>query len=196
MAEAIAVVIPGWDRKWHFWEPRLPNCVESCVPDFGETIMVRVLTAAAILGLLLAPPLGAQTSRPCANGGPAAATAPKDILDKQDDTFIKQAAAGGMAEVELSKIAEKSANTEIKLFAERIVRDHTAANIELTDIATTLCAEVPTTLDTDHQRIRDQLRTAHGGALDQQYMHVMVADHDQDVHILLIKRPTVSRAQL
>jgi putative membrane protein len=153
--------------------------LKSCVPDIGETIMVRLLTAAAILGLLLAPPLGAQTSRPCAVGGSAAATAPKDILDKQDDTFIKQAAAGGMAEVELSKIAEKSENTEIKLFAERMVRDHTAANVELTDIATALCAEVPTTLDTDHQRIRDQLRTAHGGAFDQQYMHVMVGDHDQ-----------------
>ena len=105
--------------------------------------MVRLLTAAAILGILLAPPLAAQTGRPCAAGGQAETTAPKDILDKQDDTFIKQAAAGGMAEVELSKIAEKSENAEIKLFAEQMVRDHTAANVELTDIATALCVEVP-----------------------------------------------------
>ena len=139
--------------------------------------MVRLLTAAAIFGLLLAPPLGAQTSRPCPVGEAAAAT--KDILDKQDDTFIKQAAAGGMAEVELSKIAEKSENSEIKLFAERMVRDHKAANVELTDIATALCAEVPKTLDADHQRIRDQLRIAHGMASDQQYMRVMVEDHNQ-----------------
>jgi putative membrane protein len=141
--------------------------------------MVRLLTAAAILGVLLAPPLGAQTSRPCAAGGQAATTAPKDILGKQDDTFIKQAAAGGMAEVELSKIAEKSENAEIKLFAEQMVRDHTAANVELTDIATALCVEMPKTFDADHQRIRDQLRIAHGGAFDQQYIRVMVGDHDQ-----------------
>jgi putative membrane protein len=139
--------------------------------------MVRLLTAAAILGVLLAPPLSAQTSRPCAVGTPA--TAPKDILEMQDDSFIKQALAGGMAEVELSKIAEKSENPEIKLFAERIVRDHTAANIELTDIATALCAEIPRTFDTDHQRIRDQLRIAHGRAFDQQYIRVMVGDHEQ-----------------
>jgi putative membrane protein len=135
--------------------------------------MVRLLTTAAIVGLLLAPPLSAQTSRPCAVDGPAAATTPKNILDKQDDTFIKQAAAGGIAEVELSKIAEKSENPEIKLFAERMVRDHSAANIELADIATTLCAEIPVTLDVDHQGIRDQLRSAHGQAFDQQCMRVM-----------------------
>jgi putative membrane protein len=141
--------------------------------------MVRLLTATAIIGLLLAPPLSAQTGCPGAFAGPAAATAPKDILDKQDDTFIKQAAAGGMAEVELSKIAEKSQNPEIKLFAERLVRDHTTANIELTDIATALCAEVPRTLDADHRRIRDQLRIVHGGTFDRQYVRVMVGDHEQ-----------------
>jgi putative membrane protein len=141
--------------------------------------MVRFLTAAAILGILLAPPLAAQTGRPCAAGGQAETTAPKDILDKQDDTFIKQAAAGGMAEVELSKITEKSENAEIKLFAEEMVRDHTAANVELTDIATALCVEMPKTFDADHQRIRAQLRIAHGGAFDQQYIRVMVGDHDQ-----------------
>jgi putative membrane protein len=145
--------------------------------------MVRLLTAAAILGILLAPPLAAQTSRPCALGRPAAATAPENILDKQDDAFIKQAADGGMAEVELSKIAEKSENTEIKLFAEHMVRDHTSANVELTDIATALCVEMPKTLDADHQRIRDQLRIAHGGAFDQQYMRVMVGDHDQAANL-------------
>ena len=141
--------------------------------------MVRLLTAAAILGVLLAPPVGAQTSHPCAVGEQAAGTAPKDILDKQDDTFIKQAATGGMAEVELSKIAEKSENPEIKLFAEQMVRDHTAANNELINIATALCAEMPRTLDADHQRIRDQLRTAHSGAFDQQYVRAMVGDHEQ-----------------
>jgi putative membrane protein len=141
--------------------------------------MVRLLTATIILGLLLAPPLAAQTRHPCAAGGQPAATASKDILDKQDDTFITQAAAGGMAEVELSKIAEKSENTEIKRFAEQMVRDHTATNSDLADIAATLCAEMPKTLDADHQRIRDQLRIAHSTAFDQQYMRVMVGDHDQ-----------------
>jgi hypothetical protein len=64
--------------------------------------MVHLLTGAGILGLLLAPPLAAQTSRPRAVGRPAAQTAPKDILYKQDDTFIKRAADDGIAELELS----------------------------------------------------------------------------------------------
>jgi putative membrane protein len=113
-------------------------------------------------------------------GGPTATTVSK--LD-QDTNFIKEAAAGGMAEVALSKIATKSENPEIKLFAEKMVRDHTAASNELTTIANEAGVEIPKTLDRDHQKIHDQLQNMHGKAFDQQYMQVMVDDHDQAVKL-------------
>jgi putative membrane protein len=58
-----------------------------------------------------------------------------------------------MTEVEISKVAEKSANPEVKHFAERTVQDHSAANTELTSIATGLGIEMPNTLSSEHQRI-------------------------------------------
>jgi putative membrane protein len=64
-----------------------------------------------------------------------------------------------------------------------MVQDHTKANTELTAIATEAGIEMPKTLDTDHQKIHDQLHTMHGKAFDQQYMQVMVDDHDQAVKL-------------
>ena len=88
-----------------------------------------------------------------------------------------------MAEVAFSKMAEKSDNPDVKRFAEKMVRDHTAANKELTTIANEVGVEIPKTLDTDHQKIHDQLQSMHGKAFDQQYMRVMVDDHDQAVKL-------------
>jgi hypothetical protein len=46
-----------------------------------------------------------------------------------------------------------------------------------------LCVETPKTLDSDHQRTRDRLRTTHGKDFDRQYMQIMVEDHDQAVKL-------------
>jgi putative membrane protein len=146
--------------------------------------MLRLLTTTAIgVGLLVASTSFAQTSHPNPAAGPAPTTVPGNRLDQQDASFIKEAAGGGMAEVTLSKMAEKSTNPDVKRFAEKMVRDHTAANTELTAIATGLGAEMPKTLDTDHQKIHDQLEGMHGKPFDQQYMRVMVEDHDQAVKL-------------
>jgi putative membrane protein len=88
-----------------------------------------------------------------------------------------------MAEVALSKIATKSENPQVKLFAEKMVRDHTAANSELTPLATAAGVEMSKTLDRDHQIVHDQLQSTHGKAFDQQYMRAMVEDHDQAVKL-------------
>jgi putative membrane protein len=160
--------------------------------------MVRASTTIAVVaaGLLIAPVVFAQTSHPNAPGGSAPAMVPKAALSQQDKDFVKDAAEGGMAEVELSKIAEKSENPEVKRFAERMVQDHTAANAELTTIAAGLGAELPKALDPEHQKIRDQLRNMHGKAFDQQYMRVMVEDHNQAVKLFRQENSSIREAQL
>jgi predicted outer membrane protein len=90
----------------------------------------------------------AQMSHPNSVVGPAAATASKDALGQQDANFVKEATAGGMAEIELSKIAEKTENPEVNRFAQRMVHDHTAANTELAGIADGLNVETPKRLTT------------------------------------------------
>jgi putative membrane protein len=147
--------------------------------------MFRLLTTTAVVavGLLAGPGAFAQTGAPNAAGGSAPQTAPKETLSQQDKTFVTEAAEGGMTEVELSKLAEKSGNPEVKRFAERMVRDHSAANAELTSIAAGLGIEMPKTLASEHQRIRDQLRSMHGKAFGQHYMRLMVDDHDNAVKL-------------
>jgi len=96
--------------------------------------MIRLLTTTALFaaGLLLAPGSFAQTSQPNAPSRAAPAGTATEALNQEDQTFVKEAGIGGMAEVELSKLAQKSENADVKSFADRMIRDHTAANQELT----------------------------------------------------------------
>src|SRR5260370_5972880 len=147
----------------------------------GVTMMLRLLTTPAVVavGLLAAPLSFAQTGQP----SHAAATSAKDALDQEDKTFVREAATGGMAEVELSKIAQKSENADVKRFAERMIEDHTKANDQLTSIATGLGVEMPKTVDSEHQRMREKLQTLHGKAFDDQYTRDMVEDHNKAVKL-------------
>ena len=144
--------------------------------------MLRLLTTSAIvsLGLIAALPVAAQTTPSIHPGG---ATADQNTLNQEDRTFAKEAAFGGLAEVELSKIGQKSENADVKRFADRMVQDHTAANEQLMQIANALDLELPKALDPEHQRIREKLETLHGKAFDDQYMRDMVADHDKVVRL-------------
>src|SRR5947209_3668943 len=88
----------------------------SHVPDLEGSAMFRLLTTTAVVasGLMITLPVCAQTAHP---SGAATATAPKEVLSQQDKDFVSKAAEGGMAEVELSRIAERSENPEVKRFA-------------------------------------------------------------------------------
>jgi putative membrane protein len=73
-----------------------------------------------------------------ANSGTSAKLAP---ADRQ---FIKKAAEGGLAEVELGKLAtEKAESPEVKQFGQRMVDDHTKANDQLKQVASEKGVAVP-----------------------------------------------------
>jgi predicted outer membrane protein len=65
--------------------------------------MISLLTRTAVvaLGVALSASSYAQTSPP-----KSASPAVKATLNQEDQTFVKEAAAGGLAEVELSKLAQ------------------------------------------------------------------------------------------
>ena len=148
--------------------------------------MMRLLSTSAVVvavGLIAAPASFAQSGQPHAAGQPAAGSTAKDALNQEDKTFVKEAAIGGMAEVQLSKIAQKSANADVKSFADRMVSDHTAANEQLAAVAKGLGVDMPSKLDSEHERARDKLQTLHGKAFDDQYMRDMVEDHNKAVRL-------------
>ena len=157
--------------------------------------MFRLLTRTAVfaLGVVIGAASYAQTSPPSTI---PAAPAAKDTLNQDDQTFVKEAGIGGMAEVELSKLAQKSENTDVKSFADRMIRDHTKANQELTTIAASLGADVPKALDPEHERLRQKLQTLRGKPFDEQYMQGMVEDHNKAVNLFQQEERSGSSAHL
>ncbi len=99
-----------------------------------------------------------------------------------DQKFITKAAQGGLAEVELGKLAsQRASSAEVKQFGEKMATDHGAANQELTSLASSKGVSVPQQLDAKDQKLRDRLSTLSGADFDRAYMKTMVKDHRKDV---------------
>lgn len=100
-----------------------------------------------------------------------------------DTKFVKEAAIGGMTEVQLGKLAVKNASSEkVKDFGQKMIDDHTKAADELKSVASKDNITLPTVLDPKHQAIVDKMSSLNGTAFDRAYMQNMVKDHQQDVN--------------
>jgi putative membrane protein len=99
-------------------------------------------------------------------------------IDSGDVKFADNAAAGGMAEIELSKLAQqKSTSTSVKNFAAMMVKDHGAAGDSLMIIAKKKNITLPTAMDADHQKKYDDMSKLSGADFDKAYVNAMVDDH-------------------
>ena len=126
---------------------------------------IRISLAAAAAALLL--PVGASAQN--AQSG------------KLTD-FAKKAAVGGMAEVELGKVAsEKASNPRVKEFGEKMVADHTKANAALKAAASKEGITLPTSIDAHEQHEMNEIKNLSGADFDKKYMAEMVEDHKKDV---------------
>jgi putative membrane protein len=136
-------------------------------------VTVALMSASGLIG-----PAMAQTSpaSPPAASGPAASA--RVVLSKGDRDFIDNAAHGGLAEIDLSKLAQKSANPDVRRFADRMITDHTKIGERQAD-----GLDVPQTLDIEHQKLREKLASEHDGNFDRDYAHAMVVDHDQAIKL-------------
>jgi putative membrane protein len=99
-----------------------------------------------------------------------------------DQGFVMKASGAGLAEVSLSEIAKRNAaNADVKQFAERMVKDHTKANVELAKLAGKKKLKVARGLDEKHAEVRNRLLKLMGAEFDRAYMDVMVKDHQEAV---------------
>jgi putative membrane protein len=99
-----------------------------------------------------------------------------------DTKFAMMAAMGGMEEVEMGRLAaEKGASDEVRQFGQRMVDDHSKANQELMQIASSKGMTLPTTLDPKHQADVQKISALSGEAFDKAYVKMMVKDHKKDV---------------
>jgi putative membrane protein len=124
-------------------------------------------------------------------------SAPKQPGENPDATFVQKAGEGGMAEVELSKLAEKSASSPaVRRFAAKMVQDHGANNKELLTIAAHENIAPPKDLDDEHAALRDRLAAMKGADFDRAYLDAMRDDHQKMDELLKSSQATVSTEEL
>jgi putative membrane protein len=103
-------------------------------------------------------------------------------ISKDDASFAVKAAAGGMEEVELGKLAqEKGSSQAVKDFGAMMVKDHSAANVELAQIAKDKKITLPQQLGDDALKLEAELRAKDGKEFDKAYAEAMVKDHKEDI---------------
>ena len=143
----------------------------------------RLSVLSAAIGLALF----AAAAGSAAQGASAPATGMKAgaggvSVPAADKAFAMKAAVGGMAEVELGKLAQqKGASDQVKQFGSRMVDDHSKANDELKQVASSKGIALPSELDAKHKAKLTKMQKLSGAQFDRAYMDDMVADHKQDV---------------
>jgi putative membrane protein len=144
----------------------------KAVPLYACTLALALMIAA--------PPHGSAQTMP--KEGAKASAASDGKMASSDSKFINEAAQGGMAEVELGKLAsERGSSDAVKQFGQRMVTDHGKANDELKQLAQQKGVTLPTDLDSKHKKTIDRLSKLSGADFDKAYARDMVRDHDKDV---------------
>ena len=101
-----------------------------------------------------------------------------------DDTkdFSKEAAQGGMMEVQLGQVAMKNGGSQaVKGFGKMMVDDHTQINNKLKDLASRKNVNLPTSISDDQQKDIDKLSKKTGKEFDKDYVKMMIKDHKDDI---------------
>jgi len=144
-----------------------------------RTLVLILLTSAASLPVALV--VAADIARP--------ALADEAELPGPDTQFLAKAIIGGRNEIELSQVAaSKASQAEVRDFAQRMIRDHTAANDKLMKeaerhkIKTTGTYGTPPLEPTEQARMsKQQLEVLSGTQFDKAYMQNMIQDHTEAV---------------
>jgi putative membrane protein len=139
---------------------------------------------AAVCALVAAPALAQSGSMQY--GAPAgtqgAAPAGQAALSTQD--FVNKAAISDMFEIQSSKVAQqKDKKKQDKKFAKRMIKDHGKTTKQLKAMVKNgkVQAELPATLDSEHQQKLDDLKKLSGKEFDQAYDQAQKEGHAQAV---------------
>lgn len=102
-----------------------------------------------------------------------------------DSKFMMTLATGGMNEITLSQTAvSKSANEEVKSYAQKMIDDHTMAGEELKTLAASKNVSLPMEADAKHMAMKTKLEAMSGDKFDMEYLKAMVKDHEKTVALL------------
>jgi putative membrane protein len=103
-------------------------------------------------------------------------------MKSPDQEFIMKAAQGGLAEVNMGKLAKQNGGSDaVKQFGDRMVTDHSQANDQLRQLAEKKGIMLPSSPSIKDKRTSKMLQSKQGADFDKAYIHDMVKDHEADV---------------
>ncbi|WP_213285530.1 DUF4142 domain-containing protein [Bradyrhizobium sp. sGM-13] len=171
--------------------------------------MNRFVAFASLAVALLAPPALAQSTNPAspAPGNPggmppgtkqSAPGVPAPRQTNQPDlAFIHAATASGIAEVEFGKLAaQKASGRAVKEFAQRMIRDHGAANDRLSALAKAGGIAPADRPNEEHKAMRVRLEQSDGAQFDHAYIQGQIIEHQKAAQLLQYEIGSGENAEL
>jgi putative membrane protein len=150
--------------------------------------MKRLLATASFIAAFAVTPAWAQQQ-----GNPAAATPGTETRSGMpasnqpnvaDRNFARAAAAGGLTEVELGRLADHNGHSsEARQFGQRMVNDHSKANNQLNQIAAAANIPLPNAPGPEDQAMRDHLDKLQGNAFDRDYIRGQITAHQETAEL-------------
>ena len=141
--------------------------------------MKHLFLAASAIALLATAPAWAQ-----ATGQPSFPTTGQrhPVVNQQDTTFVDQAAAGGIAEVEFGRLAaQKAVDPAVQELGRWMVTDHSLLNRRLAAVAAHEGMPVAMEMDAAHREEFQKLQNVPREQFDPEYMQGQLRDHEETV---------------
>jgi putative membrane protein len=97
---------------------------------------------------------------------------------KSDSDFARDIAIKHMAEIAIGRVAlQKSANPDIKSFAQRMIDEHTSAGQALKTAVSGQAMDWPSQLDDEHGEIVEELTKKQGEEFDREFLEAAIEGH-------------------
>jgi len=149
-------------------------------------LSLLLITSSAALAQASHPQSGAPQSpgAPATNPNALPGTAPEANagVSGTDMLFVKEALSGGMAEVQLGKLAaEKGASEDVKQFGQQMVEDHSKLGDQMKEVANQIGVKPPDSVSSKDRALMAKLQALSGEEFDKAYIRAMVKDHQKDL---------------
>lgn len=148
--------------------------------------VVSALACVASVALWSTGAIAQSTSPQPTNRNAPQAQQKETKASKTTSDYVQKAAIGDMFEVQSSQLAAKQAdNKDVKEFAQRMIKDHTASTKALKAGIknANLQVKVPEKLDKAHESKLSDLRKMKGKDFDTAYMREQIAAHKEALQL-------------
>jgi putative membrane protein len=146
--------------------------MKKLFPLFSRTV-VALIAGGLCLGVSAQAAQKKEESKPSSPSASTSKSPAPPALSAKDKSFMKDAAQGGMMEVEMGKMAQqKGKSADVKKIGGTMVADHTKANNELMGIAKKK--------GVDLSKEKAKMEKLNDANFDKEYINAMVKDHEKD----------------